>query len=42
MPVERVVLDGKLVVRESSGALPIAATAAPREAAPPGRRSRLA
>jgi LacI family transcriptional regulator len=41
-PVERVVLDGKLVVRESSGALPVAATAPPREAVPSARRSRLA
>src|SRR5260370_9378693 len=33
-PVERVVLDGKLVVRESSGALPLAAPAPARHPAP--------
>src|SRR5260370_38911579 len=41
-PVERVVLDGKLVVRESSGALRLAASAPARQPAPRSRRSRLA
>ncbi len=39
---ERVVLDGKLVVRESSGALPLAAATPPRETASRHRRKRLA
>jgi len=39
---ERVVLDGKLVVRESSGAPPLAAATAPRETAPRHRRKQLA
>jgi DNA-binding LacI/PurR family transcriptional regulator len=42
VPAERVVLDGQLVVRESSGALLVAAAAPQREAAPRRRRSRLA
>src|SRR5207244_2315385 len=41
-PAERVVLDGKLVVRESSGALPVAAELPPRATAPRSRRRRLA
>jgi DNA-binding LacI/PurR family transcriptional regulator len=41
-PAERVVLDGKLVVRESSGALPLAASAPLGQPAPVSRRSRLA
>jgi LacI family transcriptional regulator len=40
MSAERVVLYGKLVVRESSGALPVTASA--RETAPRARRKRLA
>src|SRR5712692_8383167 len=39
---ERVVLDGKLVVRESSGALPLAAATPPRETASRNRKKRLA
>jgi LacI family transcriptional regulator len=39
---ERVVLEGKLVVRESSGALPVAAAPPPPETAPRSRRRRLA
>ena len=42
MSAERVVLDGQLVVRESSGALPVAAPAPALETAPRSRRSRLA